>query len=58
MSNFIWFRGSVETKGFSISLTVSDLIFLRKCVEYSLGFKALNKTEQASLKFCLLFEFL
>ena len=35
------------------SLTVCDLIFLRRRVEYPLGFKALNKTEQASLKLCL-----
>ena len=51
-------HGSVETKGFSISLTVSNLIFLRKRVEYLLIFNALNKTEQGSLKLCLLLEFL
>ena len=49
---------SVETKRCSISLTVSDLIFRRKRVEYSLGFKGRNKIEQASLTFCLLLEFL
>ena len=63
-STYPWWKvlyglsGSVETKGFSISLTVSDLIFLRKRVEYPLGFKALNKTEQAPFKLCLLLEFL
>ena len=49
---------SVETKGFSISLTVSYFIFLRKRVEYPLGFKGRHKTEQASLTFCLSLEFL
>ena len=57
MLYFIWFI-ALETKGFSISLTVSDLIFLRKRVVYPLGFKTLNKTVQASLKLCLLLEFL
>ena len=48
----------METKGFSIFLTVSDLMFVRKRVQKPLVIKALNKTEQASLKFCLLLEFL
>ena len=30
----------------------SDLIFLRKRVEYPLSFKAMNTTEQVSLKLC------
>ena len=53
MLNCIWFIGFSRNKGFSISLTVSDLFLLRKRVEYTLGFKTLIKTEQASLKLYL-----